>query len=158
MQWSPQMIHVHILQLFYFCVLHPSRWTLFILFEFFNPPPYYWGSINDCIMKTHSEPWQSFSITIWWTSYINITCLPFLFFLHIFNVFLYLLYSHFYNIISIWISKLIFWIVYLSNLLFVENTTPVVINKFSPFFLMIYICHKILYHYAQCEEILICGK
>ena len=38
--------------------------------------PYSWGSINDWIMKTRSELWQSFSITIWWIIYINITCCP----------------------------------------------------------------------------------
>ena len=61
-------------QLFYLCVLHPSRWTLYIQFEFVDSSPYSWVSINDCIMKTQSELWQSFSITIWRTGYINITC------------------------------------------------------------------------------------
>ena len=79
--------------------------------KFVNFPPYSRGSINYCIMKTRSELWRSFSITIWWTIYIKYNLLPLVFFLDMSNVFLYLLYSHFYNIILIWKSLLIFFIV-----------------------------------------------
>ena len=117
-QWSLQTIHIHIFPTLLF--LRPSPFQVNIVFiicicQFL---PYSWGGINDFIMKTQSDMWRSFSITIWWTSYINITCCL------SFSSWICLTYSCifyiviFHNIILIWISKLIFWILHRSNLLF----------------------------------------
>ena len=49
------------------------RHWLYILFLSTHPFPYYWGSIIYCTMKTSSELWWTFSITIWWILNIHKT-------------------------------------------------------------------------------------
>ena len=121
MQWSWLMIQNHILQIYHVCVLHPSMGTLSIQFQFINPLTYYWGRIHYWIMKTLSEMWWSFSITIWWTLNIHKTCcLLFSFWIH----------PTYYCTLYIWCGKnttsisiyiLIFCIIKFSILMFWKN-------------------------------------
>ena len=117
------------LPFFHLCSLHHFRVTLSILFIFLFFP-YYLGIINDCIIKIGSDIGWSFSITIWWTLRINKTCdLYFssricIFFSRIFGI------IPGYNINSHTIWFVIFLNIFLSNLLFRFDTTPIIINIF----------------------------